>query len=312
MILLIMALSLSCGVACTIWTKKHPHKSLLKHVVALLAFFAFFAFILIIYAAFIEPQIIVVTRVEVTHPLVEPIKIAVISDAHVGPYKGEKFLERVVQKTNSLLPDIVLMPGDFVFTRSANPDDLAPFADINAPLGTFAVLGNHDLGEYQSLTGKRYSGKDRGEKIAQKLEEFDVTVLRNENQILQLAHSKIAIAGIDDLWTGHHDIAASLSEIPKDTYTILLSHNPSVIDESQSDSAHLIVAGHTHGGQLRIPGLEPLTELPTSLGKEYDQGLFALEDDRTLAITRGIGESSARTRLFAWPEILVVEVNPPL
>ena len=307
MILLIMTFSLCGGIACVVLMRRNHSK-----LIGLLGFLGLLGFISITYAAFIEPQIIVVTKVSITHPLAEPMKIAVVSDPHVGPYKGKPFLRRVVKKLNGLLPDLVLMPGDFVFTRSADPSELAPFADINAPLGTFAVLGNHDVGEYQSLIGKRYSGKDRGEKIAQKLEEFDVTVLRNEHDLLQLTNSNIAVAGIDDLWTGHHDLAASLSGISSDTYTILLSHNPSVIDEPHSDSAHLIVSGHTHGGQLRIPGIGPLTTLPTSLGKQFDQGIFELEEDRALAITRGIGESSSRTRFFAWPEILLIEVNPTL
>lgn len=311
-ILLIMTLSFCGGVICFTWIKRHNDRSLRKVLVSFLCLFSFFSFFLFIYASFIEPHIIVVTNVSVTHPLAQPMKIAVISDTHVGPYKGKAFLERVVQKTNNLLPDIVLMPGDFVFTRSADPNDLSPFKDLNAPLGVFAVLGNHDVGEYQSLTGERYSGKDRGENIAQKLESFSVNVLRNEHAILPLPNAKVAIAGIDDLWTGHHNLLASISGIPENTYTILLSHNPSVIDAPQSSAAHLIVSGHTHGGQLRIPGVGPLTELPTSLGKAFDQGLFDLDESRTLAITRGIGESSARTRLFAWPEIMLIEVQSTL
>tara|TARA_Y100000310_G_scaffold171442_2_gene171630 strand:+ start:6587 stop:7354 length:768 start_codon:yes stop_codon:yes gene_type:complete len=253
---------------------------------------------------------IVVTRVQLLHPLAQPMKIAVVSDAHIGPYKGKVFLQRVVQKINEQLPDLILMPGDFVFTRSADPSDLSPFAELRAPLGIFAVLGNHDVGQYQSPIGKRYSGKDRGENIAQKLEEYSISVLRNENDILTLPHGKVAVAGIDDLWTGHHDVPASLSSIPKDVFTILLSHNPSVINNSESASAHLTVSGHTHGGQIRLPGIGPITELPTNLGKSFDQGLFSLENDRLLAISRGIGESGARSRLLAWPEILLIEVEP--
>ena len=308
LIILIMAFTLCGGVACTIWAKRHSDRGLQKLLIGSLGVLGFLGFLSMTYAAFIEPQIIVVTRVQVTHPKAEPMKIAVISDAHVGPYKGEAFLRRVVTRINSLLPDLVLLPGDFVFTRSADPRELLPLGDINSSLGTFAVLGNHDVGQYQSLTGKRYSGTNRGENITQTLEEFGITVLRNEHTILSLPNTTVAIAGIDDLWTGHHDLSQSLSGIPSDAFTILLSHNPSVIDTEESTAAHLIVSGHTHGGQMRLPGLGPIPNLPTSLGQQFDQGLFPLENDRTLAITRGIGESTARTRLFAWPEILLIEV----
>jgi len=309
-IILIMAFSLSGGFACSIWVKRHPDQSFQKHFVGFLGFLGFFGFLVITYASFIEPQIIVVTKVAVSHPLAQPLKIAVISDTHVGPYKGEAFLQRVVKRINNLLPDIVVMPGDFVFTRSADPKELAPLANINAPLGVYAVLGNHDVGQYISLSGARYSGKDRGDTIAKTLESFSVQVLRNEHTVLELTNGTVAIAGIDDLWTGHHDLPASMSGISANTYTILLSHNPSVIDSPESTAAHLVVSGHTHGGQLRLPGIGPIPKLPTSLGQSFDQGIFPLEDDRTLAITRGVGESGARTRLFAWPEILLIELRP--
>jgi predicted MPP superfamily phosphohydrolase len=310
-ILLIMTFTLCGGIGCAIWTRRHCERSLQKLFIGTLSVLGFLGCITITYAAFIEPQILVVTRVQVTHPKAPPMKIAVISDAHIGPYKGEAFLQKVVKKMNGLLPDLVLMSGDFVFTRSADPNELAPFSDINAPLGAFAVLGNHDVGEYQSPTGKRYSGENRGENIAQKLEDFGVNVLRNKHVILSLPNANVAIAGIDDLWTGYHDLPQSFRGIPDDTFTILLSHNPSVIDVKESTAADLIVSGHTHGGQLRIPNIGPFTELHTSLGKQFDQGVFPLEDGRTLAITRGVGESSARTRLFAWPEIMVIELRSP-
>ena len=300
-----MTITISIGIGSLVVARRKQ-----KKFFGFLSLLGFLGFMIITYASFIEPQIIVVTKVSVTHPNAQKLKIAIVSDPHVGPYKDDAFLERVVLKLNGLLPDIVLMPGDFVFTRSADPIHLAPFAKINAPLGVFAVLGNHDDGQYLSPTGERYSGKDRGENIAQKLEQFSVKVLRNEHKLLPLTHANIAVAGIDDLWTGHHNLPASLQDIPPDTYTILLSHNPSVIDEPESAAADLIVSGHTHGGQLRIPSYGPLTELPTSLGRSFDQGLFPLEDGRTLAITRGIGESGARSRLLAWPEILVVELSP--
>lgn len=305
-----MAFSLSGGFACSIWVKRHPDQSFQKHFVGFLGFLGFFGFLVITYASFIEPQIIVVTKAALSHPLAQPLKIVVISDTHVGPYKGAKFLERVVQDVNNLLPDIVVMPGDFVFTRSADLKDLAPLANINAPLGVYAVLGNHDVGQYLSPSGARYSGKDRGDNIAKTLESFSVQVLRNEHTVLELTNGTVAIAGIDDLWTGHHDLPASMSGIPAHTYTILLSHNPSVIDSPESTAVHLVISGHTHGGQLRLPGIGPLPKLPTSLGQGFDQGIFPLEDDRTLAITRGVGESGARSRLFAWPEILLIELRP--
>ncbi len=113
-ILLFMTFSLCGGIACITWTKKHPEKSFQRVIIGFLGFLGFLVFLVITYASFIEPQIIVVTKVTVTHPQAQPLKIAVVSDPHVGPYKGDVFLQRVVKRINSLLPDLVLMPGDDV------------------------------------------------------------------------------------------------------------------------------------------------------------------------------------------------------
>ena len=219
-------------------------------------------------------------------------------------------MQRVVNETNAAFPDLVLLTGDYVFGRNADLQDLAPLGALNPPLGVYAVLGNHDVGQHQSLLGKRYSGEDRGENIADMLESVGVTMLRNEEEIIYLTTGQIAITGIDDLWTGHSDLAAALDEVPRNVYTILLSHNPSVIDEKRSREADLIVSGHTHGGQMRLPGYGTIPDLPTSLGNSFDQGIFKIDSDTTLAITRGVGESSPRTRLFAWPEIMLLELLP--
>lgn len=280
---------------------------ILRH--RLLSFLSFLSFFLVVYASFIEPQIITVTKKTLSHPLAPTVRIAIVSDYHVGPYKGARFVERSVKKINALLPDIVLLPGDFVFTHSATAEDLDPLQNLHPSIGVYAVLGNHDVGEYQSLSGVRYSGVSRGEAIANKLEELGIHVLRNAHDIVTTSDGQIAIAGVDDIWTGHDNLPAALTDIPLSAFTILLSHNPSIIDDPLSHDAHLIVSGHTHGGQMRLPGLGPIPSLPTSLGRQYDQGLFDVDADTTLAITRGIGESSPRTRLLAWPEILLIDLT---
>ena len=306
LILLGMTVTLAVGVAGFIMKRRADGASLRFGFFGILGILGF---LLIVYASFIEPQIIVTTTHPTTHPKAPPLKIAIVSDPHIGPYKGKAFLERIADRTNALLPDIVLLPGDFIWTRSADITELTPLGSIRAPLGVYAVLGNHDVGEYQSLAGVRYSGTDRGEKIAAQLKNLGIKVLRNEFVTHPLHDGSVSIAGIDDLWTGHFDLATALDGIPATSFSILLSHNPSVINEPQSRSADLVIAGHTHGGQIRLPGFGSITDLPTSLGKKYDQGMFAIDDTTTLAITRGVGESSPRARLFAWPEVMLLRVN---
>ena len=308
-IIILIVFLFSGAVACLTWTKRHPHKPLQKFCISIAGLLSLTGCCLVVYGSFVEPQMITVTEKVISHPLGSPVKIAVISDIHVGAYKEEEFVERVVKRTNALLPDIVVLPGDFILNHDSDLNDLRPLKNLRTTMGTYAVLGNHDVGEYETLLGKRYTGTDRGERISSALSALGVTMLRNESKILTLPHGKIAIAGIDDIWTGHADLTSALAGIDPTVYTVLLSHNPSVIDEAESLGAHLIISGHTHGGQVRIPGFGPLSKLPTSLGQEYDQGIFEIDDDTTLAITRGIGESSARTRLFATPEILLLQTE---
>lgn len=308
-ILLAQAFSLCGGVVCVIWIRRHAKKPLRNILVGMLGFISFLGCGLVTYGSFIEPQLITVTEKTIHHPLGASLKIAVISDMHVGPYKGKQFIERVVRRTNALLPDIVLLPGDFIFTHNADLSDLEPLQDLRTTVGVYAVLGNHDVGQYATISGKRYTGVDRGDRIAATLESLGITVLRNASETITLSDGRVHIAGVDDIWTGHDDTTAALGEVDPSAYSILLSHNPSIIDDSQSLQANLIVSGHTHGGQIRLPFIGPITTLPTSLGSQYDQGIFDIDDDTTLAITRGVGESSARSRLFAIPEILLLKLN---
>ena len=309
-IIILLTLSFSFGLGCFVLSKRPQSSTAKKVLTRLFGVIGMACFVALFYAAFVEPQIIVVTKKALTHPMGHSMKIAVVSDMHVGPYKGKAFLQKAVKRINGTLPDLVLLPGDFVFTLGADIEDLEPLEDISAPMGVYAVLGNHDVGEYLTLAGQRYSGESRGDLIAEKLKSLGVFVLRNEHDSIETHEGTVVVAGVDDIWTGHHDLPAAMSNVPKSAFTILLSHNPSIIDAPQSLAAHLIVSGHTHGGQMRLPGMGPVSALPTSLGKEFDQGLFPIDDDTVLAITRGIGESSARTRFLAWPEILLIELQP--
>ena len=288
-ILLLMTFSLSGGIASLVIMKR-KHHVMLKFPLAVLGLIGIGVFLCVTYGSFIEPQIIVITKKTVTHPLAPNITIAVMGDPHIGPYKGKKFLERAVAVINSTLPDLVLLPGDFVFTHAANLEDLSVLKDIRSSAGVFAVLGNHDVGQYQSLFGRRYSGVDRGNKITVALEDAGITVLRNAQADVELPDGVVSVSGVDDIWTGHEDLFAALDSVPEGAYAILLSHNPSVIEEARARDAHLIVSGHTHGGQIRLPGFGPLTDLPISIDQKYMEGTFGIDDDTTLAITRGIGE----------------------
>ena len=307
-IALLIVFSACMSFGCIIWIKRRSKYLLKKLLVSAVAVISASIGGIVVYGSFVEPQIITVTEHMIDLEISEPITIAVVSDFHVGPFKGKRFVQKVVRTINNSLPDLVLLVGDYIYTEDADLSDLNPLGTIRASLGTFGVLGNHDQGQYATILGKRYFSFNRGEDIADTLESLGIHMLRNTHEIVPLNLGSITIAGIDDMWTADADMAGALRDIPEETPTILLSHNPNVAIDPMSSKADLIVSGHTHGGQVRLPYLGPLI-LPVGIPREFDQGIISIDESTVLAITRGVGETWGRIRLLAFPEVLILKVQ---
>lgn len=310
-ILLLLAAPLATAVLCSLWLRRHPRRApAMWLLVRLVQALACLTLLVIAYGSFIEPRLLVVTRRSLSLPVAQPLKIAVISDLHVGPYKGSAWVQRVVQRVNAQLPDLVLIAGDFLFDGEGDVADLAPLRDLRASMGVFAVTGNHDAGNFLRLSGEKYEGVDRTNDLTVALQDLGIDVLRNNHREVRMMDGSMVIAGVDDIWQQESDLQRALRGIAPSAPVILLSHHPDIILDPASRRASLIVAGHTHGGQFRLPFYGPIPRLPTLIGRAYDQGIFALDPTHTLAITRGAGETLARARLFAWPEILLLDITP--
>lgn len=312
-ILILLMASLGVSIAAVYWLRQAEKRRIFPKIgVSCVGIVAACGFLVVFYGSFIEPELISITRASLAFPTQRPLRIVVISDLHMGPYKGSRYLTRVVRKINALLPDIVLIAGDLVLTEEVEEDilpSLRPLSELRTSIGTYAVLGNHDHGIYRRAHYTPHPD-DRSELLEIELLANRVTVLRNEPIFIRLSDTIIAITGIEDALSGNADIVQTFSSIPTGMPVILVSHNPDVILDPVSAKATLIVSGHTHAGQIRLPWYGPLATLPTRLGRKYDQGLFPLDSGGTLAITRGIGESGPRARLFAPPEILVIDTIP--
>lgn len=310
-IALMLATATAVFIVCTVFLRRHPRpRRLARLPVALFRLVTLCCALAVAYGSFIEPRLITVTRLPVHLGTERAMRMVVLSDFHVGPYKGAAFLQRVVRRVNELRPDIVILAGDFVLedrVTLAAVEPLAPLKQLRTTLGTFAVLGNHDHGIHRVLPGFTSPAQDRSDLIADYLRQIGVTVLVNRHATVSAGSDRVAIAGVDDAIANKTDMGAALAGIPDDMPVILAAHNPDVILNPLSRRATLIVAGHTHGGQIRLPFVGPLSALPTRLGQRYDQGLFQISPETVLAITRGVGESGVRARLFAPPEILVLE-----
>ncbi len=248
-----------------------------------------------LWALAVEPQWIVVTRTAI--PVaglpaeLEGTTIALVADTHHGPWTGEGFVRRVADRTAREKPDIVALAGDFVHrgARYAEPG-IAPLGGIGAPLGTYAVLGNHD----------HWEGADA---VRAALRTHGITILENAHAIVERAGARLCIAGVEELWEGAPDVGAALAGVDPEVPRVLIVHNPDFVDAlAEAPGVDLVLSGHTHGGQVALPFLGPLL-LPAR--RTYASGLVKLPHG-LLYVTRGAGEISPPVRLGCRPEIAIL------
>lgn len=221
------------------------------------------------------------------------IKIVFFSDIHIGQQRPG-YLEEIVAKVNAQNPDIILIGGDNINSRESELAGLEPLKELKAKYGTFAVLGNHDYGNW----GIGFP-TELGDKVADKLNGLNITVLRNENQVLDINGTRITIIGLDDEWMGLSDYkkaSSGLNNIPK----IIVAHNQFAMKEREMEENSIVLSGHTHCGQIRVPFVTDAILGPMfgKLGGIYEYG------NGTLYVTCGV--TSGKVRFLAPPEISIV------
>ena len=239
-----------------------------------------------------------------TGGLAAPLTLAFISDAHLGRYKDERWLSRVVDRINALAPDVVLIGGDFFFNRGVvDPQRLlAPLTRLRPTLGAFAIYGNHDVG---------LPGRDRRPVLSALLPSLGVRVL--DNDLVRLARpgapgAPTWLAGMGELWL--HDfkfgeIRAQREQSGEPGPLIVLGHNPDAMHElSPLDTADLFIFGHTHAGQIHLP-FWPSFGIPSQGPWFRDE--HALPQGR-IYVSSGIGETSSSCRLGTTCEVVLVRV----
>lgn len=275
--------------------KRFAHKRLLAVMTCVLAL----GWTLIFYGSFIETKRLVVREYEVELPQQtgERLKAAVVSDFHVGPYRDEQWVQRVVETVMASKPEIIFLVGDFIFSDAQQAHMLEPLSGLFAPYGVFAVTGNHD---YDDETPRL---------VIDTLTRLGIRVLENESVQLSVKESgrEIVVAGVSDLWS-EGNMYQALDDVTEDQQVILLSHNPDAVLYSNAGLADVVIAGHTHGGQIRLPWIGSLARVPTQLGNTYDKGLFFFSDQR-LFITPGVGEMGTRARLWNPPEVSLLSIS---
>jgi predicted MPP superfamily phosphohydrolase len=265
-----------------------------------------------VYAAAIEPERLVVTRYAPAlpgWPTGRKLSITVIADLHAGgPDMQLEHIRRIVDRASALQSDIVLLLGDFIasyrfaITKVADPVWAAELARLQAPLGTWAILGNHDW--WHDLQGVRAA-----------LAGVKIPVLENDAVLLGPAGQRFWLAGIGDqlaipLGHGHFrgvdDLPLTLSRIKTDDPVLLMVHEPDIFPRVPPRVA-LTLAGHTHGGQIRVPFLWQHL-VPSKYGARFAYG-HVVEDERHLIVSGGLGTSIIPARLGVPPEILHIELS---
>lgn len=242
-----------------------------------------------IWAVFVEPNLLNVTQINIKDEKLKGLKIVFASDFHIKPYETKR-LERIIDKINSQNPDIILLGGDYVNGHKKGmslPINIIAeeFSNLKSKYGTYAVIGNHD----------GWQGK---EEVIAELEKNNIKVLFNNN----ICFDSFCIAGVDDLQTGNPDIKKSVKNI--NLPVILLSHTPDIMPDVPQ-SVSLTLAGHLHGGQVRLPG--PIL-VPSKFGKKYANG-YIEDNGKKVYTTRGLGSSILPLRFNCIPEIAVITFN---
>ena len=168
------------------------------------------------------------------------LKVAMLVDIHTGSVNRRPFVQEVVNRTNALSPDVILIPGDFVDGHVARRKyDLEPLSGLRAKFGVLAVTGNHEY--YYDLAG-----------WLETIAGFGVKWLDNESVIITSGNSRLVIAGVPDPTGGNHDTPRALEGLPENVPVILMDHQPRFARENAKHSIALQVSGHTHGGQFPV------------------------------------------------------------
>lgn len=261
---------------------------------------------IVFWAFFIEPNRLVIReqtiRIDNWPQQLNGLRIAVIADIHAGaPFIDEKKLRLIVQRTNELRPDLIVILGDYMtgngrVRHTMEPEVFAPILkDLTAPLGVYSVLGNHDWW---------FSGR----KVRAGLEQNGIKVLEDEVVQLNARGTSLWLVGLADLWTRPQNVEATINKVPEGAPVIALTHNPDIFPQV-SQRVPLMLAGHTHGGQVRFPLIGSVVH-SSRLGERYEVG-HVFENNHHLFVTTGIGTSILPVRFGLPPEIVLLTVNAP-
>lgn len=274
------------------------------------------------YSTLIEPRFAHVRRIPVViqglPSAFHGLTIAHLTDLHRSRVVSSEYLSECIATANALKPDLMFFTGDyltvghhlshhyphigrlaeFLFQETSPPAEMLHecalcMSQSRAKYGVFASLGNHD-------------NWFDGDAAANAVESVNIPVLRNTSQTIRINGEPLAIVGLGDFWTDGVDVVRAFRNV--DTpFSLVLMHNPDSFEDWWQKGSHLILAGHTHGGQVVIPFYGP-PHVPSQYGQKYAHGLFT-RGETQMYVNRGVGMIAPPVRFNCPPEIALLQLQ---
>ena len=250
------------------------------------------------YATLYEPDFYELTETDIFLPELpgrfEGFRILQVTDVHHSRLVSLAEVRRVVEIANAAQPDLIALTGDYTTAYQSYIEPCAEaLGQLRAPEGVWAVLGNHDHATDGQLT-------------ALALERHKITVFKNHNTLLRRGPDALQLAGVDDWTWNAHDWRRTLNGFDSKRPSVLLAHQPRTLDWAEAMNFSLLLSGHTHGGQIRLP----LIGEPARLSKDltYLRGRYERQKTQ-LYVSRGTGVIGLPIRFGVRPEIAVLRLR---
>jgi uncharacterized protein len=261
------------------------------------------------YARRVEPTWLELNRHDVpVRGLPEPfagLRIVQLSDFHCSRHVTAEYLNEAVDLAQAQGGDVIVLTGDFIHKGFRYVEDVARvLGRLSAPHGVYAVLGNHDFSVRNALGIRRHPHLHRA--VAAALRAQGIRVLQNETVRLTRGAHALHLTGVDDLWSRVCDLAQAFAGLCPSVPRVVLAHNPWTVEHLADHRCDLMLSGHTHGGQINLPGLGRITLGPK--GRRYAAGMYRC-GETYLYVNKGVG-FGFRVRYGVRPEVAVLTLRP--
>ncbi len=257
----------------------------------------------------VEPTWLELNQCQIPVPDLAPsfsgFRIVQLSDLHCSRKVNGTYLSEAVALARSQAPDLIVLTGDFIHGGFQHIEEVAKIVGaLSAPCGVFAVLGNHDYSVRNALGFRRHRHLHRV--VASALQARGIRVLHNENVPLHRDGRVVQLIGVEDLWSRACDLDQAYRGLSPDAPHIVLAHNPRTVEHLNGRRCDLMLSGHTHGGQVHVPGLGRPT-----LGRKARRFAAGLYQYRStyLYVNKGVG-FGFRFRYGVRPEVTVLVLRP--